>query len=197
MTIRITGRMENVHNFYKFGFVIDDAGRKVILHSEVLLESGFTKEQVTTTSVLVVEAVSALKGLKARRVISLDGRAGTAFPLKVWQSTSTKPVVKSPTITLDCFSNTKQIDCNRETEHRIFSVKSKFGKLVQYLVADSTGLVLRQLGRVTLQEARLNINKVITPPLPLRYGEKTNDPAISRAMAFDSGHDNKKKKDAK
>ena len=194
MTIRITGRMENVHNFYKFGFVIDDAGRKVILHSEVLLESGFTKEQVTTTSVLVVEAVSALKGLKARRVISLDGRAGTAFPLKVWQSTSTKPVVKSPTITLDCFSNTKQIDCNRETGERIFSVKTKFDKLVQYLVADSTGLVLRQLGRVTLQEARLNINKVITPPPPLKYGVKTNNPAISRAMV---GHGGGEKKDAK
>ncbi len=188
MTI-LTGRMENLDHFYQFGFVIDDAGRKAFLHSEVLLKSGFTKEQVTKTSVLVIEAVSAPKGLKAVNVVSLDGMAGT-----VTNVMAPKPVVKSPTITLDCFSNTKQIDCNRETGERIFSVKTKFDKLVQYLVADSTGLVLRQLGRVTLQEARLNINKVITPPPPLKYGVKTNNPAISRAMV---GHGGGEKKDAK
>jgi len=188
MTI-LTGRMENLDHFYQFGFVIDDAGRKAFLHSEVLLKSGFIKKQVTKTSVLVIEAVSAPKGLKAVNVVSLDGMAGT-----VTNVMAPKPVVKSPTITLDCFSNTKQIDCNRETGERIFSVKTKFDKLVQYLVADSTGLVLRQLGRVTLQEARLNINKVITPPPPLKYGVKTNNPAISRAMV---GHGGGKKKDAK
>jgi len=191
MTI-LTGCMENLNHFYQFGFVIDDAGRKAFLHSDVLLKGGFTKEQVTKTSVLVVEVVKEPKGLKAVSVVSLDGRAGTA--LKVTNVMAPKPAVKPPVVTLVCFLNTKQIDCNKERGECLFSVKTNFGKMVQYLVADSTGLVLRQLGRVSLQEARLAIGKVITPPMPLKYGVKTNNPEISRQMSAGSGNGGGKKK---
>ena len=191
MTI-ITGCMENLDHFHQFGFVIDDAGRKAFLHSDVLLKGGFTKEQVTRTSVLVVEVVKEPKGLKAVSVVSLDGMAGTA--LKVTNVMAPKPAVKPPVVTLVCFLNTKQIDCNKETGECIFAVKTEFGKLLQYVISDPAGVVLHQLGRVSLQEARLAIGKVITPPMPLKYGVRTNNPDLSRAMASGSGNGGGKKK---
>jgi cold shock CspA family protein len=79
-SIIFTGTIEDIARFNKFGFVVNrDGSKKAFLHLDVLNDSGFTSRQLSDESELVVEVVSALKGLQVTQVLSLDGRKGTAL----------------------------------------------------------------------------------------------------------------------
>ncbi len=70
----LTGTIENLARFNKFGIIVDDTGTKsAILYRDVFKASGFELHQVTDTSVLVVETTEASRGLKVVRVITIDG----------------------------------------------------------------------------------------------------------------------------
>jgi hypothetical protein len=184
----ITGGLEDLARFYMFGFVVDEKGQKAFLHTDTFHEAGFTKEQMTETSVLVVEVIEASQGLKVTRVVSLDGVAGTLPTLK--KVSAPKPVVESPPITLNCFVNTTQLDCNKETGDCVFVVKTKAGKYVQTVIVKD-GVVTRQLGSVSQKEARLAIGKTVK-----EAGGKTNDPSLSQVMQGSSSGGGSKKKAA-
>lgn len=79
-SIILTGTIEDTDRFHKFGFVVNrDGSRKAFLHLSTLNDSGFTSKQLSRESELVVEVVSAAKGLQVTRVLSLDGRKGAAL----------------------------------------------------------------------------------------------------------------------
>lgn len=199
--LTITGVLESAERFSMFGFVIDAAGTKVFLHVNTLKSSGFAASVVkefTDETTFVVETEEAEKGPRATRVITIDGKtADELAPAPVQKPKRTlakRPKKVEPTapaapklITLDMFCNpSKKLDCNKQDgEHKgecLYGIRTATGEFVQYVVVKDD-VVIRQLGKVSLAEARENIGKVIQHPELPGAGVKTNDPTVSQAMA--------------
>lgn len=171
-----------------YGFLIQPGYNDIFIDRTMLELAGFTpamfkvdvqmEVDVTTTArgdrrVALIHRLGDMKSAYAQESAVVDKKA---HPQRRFTSrTNQKRTAlrtqsvwvpgKAPALTLAMF-RAHQIDCNRETAERLFKVCSKRGDFVRYIVADQSDMVIRQLDCRTLQEARADINKVLTPPTP-------------------------------
>ncbi len=144
--------MQPQNAFGKKGFCFLESaeGLTALLHYNAIEKSGFKLEDVRATSLLEVEVVEGRGGFYVATVKTIDGK-------------DNRPPVK-----IDQFSHLFEEGKNVDTGERVWEVSTPRGGFVQYIVSNPDGLVLRQLGKVSREEARANIGLVKPKPMKVR-----------------------------
>ena len=126
-----------------FGFVRtlhDEVEIDIFVHEDRLKDSGFKPEDFKVDLVV---------GLQFEP--TKDHRFRAVRILKIGGVSARMPA------SVDQFINALRASENLDTGEVLWRIMTKEGELVQYLVADDGGLVIRQLGHVTSNKARADI----------------------------------------
>ena len=194
----IAGAIEAFEKNFKFFFVRPadptiTGGVPVYVPLKALKESGITGKIGAGTAIDVVARELTDGRWRSDEIISLDGRSAvvpvqpTKAKVKAKPRVKAKGEAKTPAPLSrqihDLFVNAKEVDRNGERGEVLYVVKTAQGEHVRYVVATLEGELIRSLkAGLRIAEARLVIGRTVKAPQPASGG-KTNDPAVSRAMA--------------
>jgi cold shock CspA family protein len=158
-----------------FGFFTHTDGKDIFVHIEHLERFGFNSSDMIEGAPALVEYETSEKGKTVTAISRIGDKL--AEPVVEKSAVAKKKGVagKSPKLTASMF-NAHQIAHQTEGDHfgeAILRVTTPDGDFVQYIVVLGHE-VIRQLGNVSLEEARADIGKVATPPILYSYDDKTN-----------------------
>jgi hypothetical protein len=128
---------------FNYAFLVQTGGVKgqdVFILPKNMSTSGFEPNLLGNGTVLEIDIGEDAKGrLVVARVHSVDGQ---------------EPQPKTTPIFLDQFRNPSWPVKNEETGQTLWQILDPADNLVQYVIANGEGLVVRQLGHISSNEAR-------------------------------------------